>query len=246
LNGCSLYTNSSATTAISMGGSSRLSALAVGAVGGVAGEANITATNGIRMGIGALTDPYASVSYPAFYGCTEQNFTAKDSITIDPGVYCGGIGVNAGAVLTLSAGIYYLDGGSLTVNGGGTIQGDGVTLVFTKKNKNTWADATINGNGTINLTAPKTGTTAGIVLFGDRNMPVGTAFKFNGGASQYFGGAIYLPSAAIDFAGGASTGMNCTQLIGDTIAFSGNSALSLNCSSAGTKPFSPLTIRLTS
>jgi hypothetical protein len=77
-------------------------------------------------------------------------------------------------------------------------------------------------------------------------MPTGTVFKFNGGATQYLGGAIYLPTAAVNFSGGASSSTNCTQLIGDTVTFTGNSGFALNCNNYGTKPFSPLVVKLTS
>ena len=46
-------------------------------------------------------------------------------MTINPGVYCNGISVHAGATLTLNPGIYYLDQGSLSVNGGATLTGVG-------------------------------------------------------------------------------------------------------------------------
>ena len=157
-------------------------------------------------------------------------------MTLDPGVYCGGMSLNAGAAVTLSPGIYYLDRGSLQVNGGASLTGTGVTLVFTSSTGQNYATATINGGATVNLTAPTSGPTPGIVLFGDRNMPTGTGFKFNGGASQYFGGAIYIPQGAVDFAGGANTSTGCTQLIGDTLTFTGNSNLSINCSGSNIKP----------
>ena len=246
LNNCSLYDNSNNTTALTVGGSARISALSVGVVGGVTGAENITAIQGIKTGIGPVLDPYADDAFPTFSSCNVQNYSANKSETIDPGVYCGGITVHAGATVTLNPGIYYLDGGSLTLNGGSTLNGSGVTLVFTKKNKSTWATATINGNATVNLTPPKSGPTKGIVMFGDRNIPVGTSFKFNGGASQYLGGAIYLPTAAITFAGGAATSTSCTQIIGDTITFTGNSSIAINCSTYETKPFSPMVIRISS
>jgi hypothetical protein len=216
----------------------------VGVVGGMTGGDNITTTQGIKTGAGPVADPYADVSYPAYSGCAQQNFTAKIAVTIDPGVYCGGMKLNAGANVTLNPGIYYLDG-DLTVNGGAGLTGSGVTLVFTGKN-NSWATASINENASIYLTAPKLGPTAGIVIFGDRNIPVGTTFKFNGGASQYLGGAVYVPTGAIDFSGGAATGTSCTQIIGNTVVFTGNSSIAINCSNYQTKPFSPLIIRLTS
>jgi hypothetical protein len=246
LNGCSLYDNSDNATALAVGGSAQITALSVGVVGNLTGRSNITTTQGIGTGIGAVADPYANASYPAFSSCTYQNFTAKDTITISPGVYCNGMRLNAGANVTLDPGIYYLDGGDLTVNGGATLTGSGVTLVFTSQNRNGFATASINGNATINLTPPKFGGTAGIVIFGDRRMPEGTTFTFNGGATQYLGGAIYLPSAAVSFSGGASTSTSCTQLIGNTVTFTGNSGFALNCNNYGTKPFSPLVLRVTS
>jgi hypothetical protein len=245
LNGCSLYDNSDNATALTVGGSAQITALSVGVVGNLTGRSNITTTNGIWTGMGTVDDPYATASFPAFSGCTQQNFTAKDTITISPGVYCGGMKLNAGANVTLSSGIYYLDGGDLNVNGGATLTGSGVTVVFTSQNRNGFATASINGNATINLTPPKTGGTAGIVIFGDRRMPTGTAFTFNGGATQYLGGAIYLPKAAVGFSGGASTGANCTQLIGNTVTFTGNSGFALNCNNYGTKPFSAQVLRIT-
>jgi hypothetical protein len=215
-------------------------------MGGISGTENITALQGIRTGVGPVHDPYAQDSFPTPAGCTEHNYTGKDTETINPGVYCGGMKINAGANITLNPGLYYIDGGDFTVNGGGTITGSGVTLIFTKKNSNSWAAVTINGNATVSLSPPKSGPTAGIVVFGDRAMPKGTAFKFNGGATQYFAGAIYVPNGAISFAGGASTSTSCTQVIGNTVSFVGNSSLAIDCSSYNTKPFSPLMIRLTS
>jgi hypothetical protein len=64
--------------------------------------------------------------------------------------------------------------------------------------------------------------------------------------SQYLAGAVYLPKGAIEFAGGASTSTSCTQLIGSTVAFTGNSKLVLDCSSYGTKPFSARIVKLSS
>ncbi len=246
LNGCSLYDNSQSPSALTVGGSATISALSVGVVGGISGKDGITTTQGIKTGVGPVADPYANDSFPNFFGCGQNNFTAKSTITINPGVYCGGMTINAGANVTLNPGIYYLDGGSLSVNGGATITGTGVTLVFTKKTGSDWPTATINGNATVNLTPPKSGPTAGIVIFGDRNIPIGTSFKFNGGATQYLGGAIYVPTGAITFAGGAGTATTCTQIIGNTVSFVGNSSLAINCSSYETKPFSPMVVKLAS
>jgi Flp pilus assembly protein TadG len=247
LSGCSLYDNSDHATALVAGGSAHISALSVGVVGNVSGASNISTTLGIRTGIGAVVDPYAEVANPTPTGSI-YNYPSpiNNSITLNPGIYPSGLKLVAGASVTLSPGTYYIQGNGLNVQGGATLTGNGVTLVFTSSNGSDYATATINGNATVNLTPPTIGPTAGIVIFGDRNMPAGTSFKFNGGATQYLGGAVYLSKGAINFAGGANTSTSCTQLIGDTVTFTGNSAFALNCSSYGTKPFSPLIVKLIS
>jgi Flp pilus assembly protein TadG len=247
LNNCSLYDNSSDASALTIGGSASLSALSVDVVGKVSySGSNITTTEGISTGQAPVSDPYGDVAIPSLSGCTQNKFTVKSAITIDPGVYCDGLSVNAGATLTLNPGIYYLDRGSFSVNGGATITGQGVTLVFTSSTGSNWATASINGSATVNLTAPIAGPTAGIVIFGDRQIPTGTAFKFNGGASQYLGGAIYVPTGAINYSGGMGTSTSCTQIIGDTVNFSGNSNVAINCSNYKVRPFSSRVVRLVS
>ena len=244
LDGCSLFDNSNSGAALTVGGSAKVSALSVSVVGNISGNAGVTATQGVWTGQAPMTDPYAKVVMPSFFGCDQRNFSAKSIVTIEPGVYCGGIALNAGAQVTMRPGIYFLDRGDLTVNGGSTLNGTGVTLVFTSSTASNWATATINGNANVNLTPPTSGPTAGIVAFGDRNIPVGTTFKFNGGATQYFGGAIYIPTGDITFAGGAGTSTSCTQIIGDTITFVGNSNLAISCKDYATKPVGNPVVRL--
>jgi hypothetical protein len=246
LNGCSLYDNSNNASALTVGGSAKLSARSIGVAGGVSGDDGITTTEGIATGISPVPDPYSDVAIPFFSGCDHNNFTAKTTITISPGVYCGGMQLNAGANVTLEPGIYYIDRGSLSINGNATLTGDGVTLIFTSSTMSNWPTATINGGATINLKPPTTGPTAGIVMFGDRNIPVGTPFKFNGGASQNLGGAVYFPTGAVTFAGGQGASTSCTQLIADTVSFTGNSNLAIDCSAYGTKPLGAVGARLVS
>ena len=156
LKGCSLYDNSNSATAFSVNGSATLTALSIGVVGKSSiSHANVTTTQGINTGLSPIADPYADVSIPAFSGCNQNNYTAKTTVTIDPGVYCNGLSANAGAELTLNPGVYIIDRGSFAINGGATVTGQGVTLVFTSSTGGDFADAKINGGATINLTPPE-------------------------------------------------------------------------------------------
>jgi Flp pilus assembly protein TadG len=246
LNGCSMYDNSSSASAMTVGGSARITALSVGVVGGISGNTSVTTTQGVQTGLSPLRDPYAKVAVPFFSGCDENNFSAKKQVTIDPGVYCDGMQFNANADVTFNPGVYFVDRGKFAVTGGAKLQGTGVTIIFTSSTMSDWPEVTINGGAVIDLRPPSTGPLAGIVMYGDRNIPTGNAFKFNGGASQYLGGAVYFPTGAVDFAGGAGTSTNCTQIIGNTITFTGNSGVAINCAGYGVKPLSPTGVRLLS
>ncbi len=231
---CNLYSNSNAAPSLNVSGTAKVSANQVGVVGTVSGASNITATNGIKTGMRAVTDPYANVTPTMPTYCDYNNkMQVKGTTTLSPGVYCGDISVNAGATVTLSPGIYYFSGANLSVAGNATITGSGVTLIFTGSGNN-WGSATIGSNANVTLTAPTSGTTQGIVMYGDRRMPVGTAFSLEGGGTQNFGGAIDLPKAALKFSGGNGTTTSCTQIIADTITFTGSSNVQVNCAALGT------------
>ncbi len=228
---CSVYSNSSDSASVSAGGTAYLSALSVNATGGVYGSANMTTQDGIFTSQPRIQDPYADVNMPSYTPCTSSKTTKyQNTITIYPGVYCGNVNVNAGAVVTLSPGTYIFDNGSLSIAGGATFQGSGVTLVFTSSDS-----ASIAGGATVNLTPPTTGTYAGISIYGSRSMPVGTVVKLAGGSSQSISGAIYLPEAALSYAGNTGMNVTCTQIVADTINFVGNSTLGLTCPWGGTR-----------
>src|SRR5215213_4070094 len=246
LNNCSIYNNSRHASALTVGGSARVSALSVSVVGGISGNAGLATTQGVQTGVYPISDPYAKVTVPSFSGCDQNKFSAKNKITINPGVYCNGMQFNANADVTFNPGVYFVDRGSFSVTGGAVLQGTGVTIVFTSSTMSDWPTAIINGGATVDLRPPSTGPMAGIVMFGDRNIPAGTTYRFNGGATQYLGGAVYFPTGDIDFAGGAGANTNCTQIIGDTVNFTGNSGVAIDCAGYGVKPIGTTGVRLVS
>jgi Flp pilus assembly protein TadG len=233
--GCSLYDNSNAASSLTMNGGALLTAGSVNTDGGISGcTAGATSCSGITTSPGTINpntgshqaDPYAGIPNPTPSG-SNLNFKSGSASFDGGGVFKGGLKLSAGDNVTLNNGTYYIEGGSLDVAGSATLTGTNVTLVFTNQGSN-YATATINGGADVQLTAPTSGTYQGIVIFGDRNMPTGTTFKFNGGGQEQFGGAIYLPKGQVQWAGGANNANSCTQLIADTVTFTGTSYFAIN------------------
>ena len=85
----------------------------------------------------------------------------------------------------------------------------------------------------MNLTAPSTGTTAGIVLWADKNLTLDASDNFVGGSTNGVVGAIYLPSHLVKFAGNQGATTRCMQLIADQITFTGTPTFNHDCAGVG-------------
>src|SRR5438105_3098474 len=169
LNKCSVYDNSNSSSALTINGGGKITAKSVNVVGGVPNLTGITTTDGILQDTGSpMTDPYATVANPSPTGSLTSSCCSSG--TLNPGIYKG-MKLNSGSNVTLNPGTYYIEcpctggSGGLDVAGGATLTGTGVTLVFTSSDGSKWATSTINGGASVNLTAPTTGATAGIVVF---------------------------------------------------------------------------------
>jgi hypothetical protein len=152
----------------------------------------------------------------------------------------GNVSVSTGT-LDLSPGVYIVDG-TFGLSGG-TISGTGVTIIVTHNSGGSYGTLSQTG-GALDITAPTTGTTAGVAIYQDRNAPdstyTGSACDTNcssfGGttSTQDIQGAIYFPHGSVAYAGhSANVGSNCTQLIAYTLNLSGTMTFNARCSSTG-------------
>ncbi|TGR82295.1 hypothetical protein EN866_35000, partial [Mesorhizobium sp. M2D.F.Ca.ET.223.01.1.1] len=73
---------------------------------------------------------------------------------------------------------------------------------------------------------------SGVLFYGDRT---GTAAQstFNGTADSLLTGAIYFPRQQVNYLGNFSGQGGCTQVVADTIQWSGNSTINQDCTSYG-------------
>jgi Flp pilus assembly protein TadG len=236
---CDVYNDSPDAKSTELVGSASLNARNIFLAGGysVSGGGSMTASGSLKTYTTPMPDPYTGLTIPSFSGCSStevKNNTVK-TVSSTVHVYCGGITVNSGSTLNLSAGTYILDQGNFTVNGGATVTGTGVTIILTSSTGSSYGAVTINGGATVTLSAPTSGATAGIpgvAIWVDKNAPMATD-KFNGGSTENITGAIYAPTGQVVYSGGSSTATGCTQLVALTVTFNGNANFGNNCTGSG-------------
>jgi hypothetical protein len=247
LAGCDVASNSNASDSFLMSGAAALAAACVYAVGDAVTTSQLTMNpcTAVKTYAPVVLDPYAAVAEPsAIGGCQNRNVgTPQGSTTLTPtdnqpnGVksmhFCNGL--DAKGVVTFKPGLYIIENGNLTVNGGNltstsTVQltGTGVTFYFVNGGY-----LNLGSKATLNLSAPTSGPFSGILFFGSRTT-AGTTQTITGSSDSTLQGAIYMPASNIKFTGNSSNTGGCTQVIGLTVTFIGNSSLGSSCDNAGT------------
>ena len=246
LDHCDLYNDSGASDSTDISGSSILSLQNMYLAGGyeVGGSGSLTVAGATATYVQPSRDPYAWMTIPSYSGCDQTNYSLSPNTnaTLYPGVYCGGMDIKGNA--TLDPGTYVIDGGNFTAEAQSVITGAGVTIILTSSTGANYGTITINGGATVSLTAPTSGATQGvpgIAVWVDKNAPLASDL-FNGGASQNINGAIYLPSQEVTYTGGSNQMVGnepltkCSQLIGLTVTFKGDSYFTHNYCSASDLP----------
>lgn len=180
-----------------------------------------------ETGCAPLPDPLADLETPTFGACDQVNATYNEvSVTIFPGVYCGGISVGSSTVLTMDPGLYVIKDGVFKVAGGGAVQGAGITLLLSGAT----TEIDLGGSGTLDLSPPVAGPLAGFLIAPDRNDPPGTNHSLGGGANVKIAGIIYLPEGNLVFQGNseATTADSAVFFIVRTFEMNGSGSLTLS------------------
>jgi Putative Flp pilus-assembly TadE/G-like len=213
----------------------------------------VTCTNGAAscptFGAPAAGDPMLTVTPPCTTPCAlgtaitidgNGNFTGSGVTftagngnnpgvyTVSPGTYSsigisGTGGPNGGNKVVFSPGTYIIDGpGGLTIPGNANISGSGVTFYFT-------GSATINmtGNPAMNLSAPSTGTYAGILMWQDKLDTNTTGPSLGGNSGAQFNGILYFPSDQLTFYG-TNNSVSVGVVVADSLNLSGTPNVTFN------------------
>jgi Flp pilus assembly protein TadG len=245
LSTCGIADDGPGSCAISASGGATITTQSLSVVGNycTSNGATVTVTGTKTVGAPSVADPYASYSVSSAEGSTNMtcpNGTATNyssggaKYTLSPGVYCGGLSISNGVTVTMSPGIYYVVGGTFSLQGGTTTTANGVTIVLTGSGSN-YATANIANGVNLNLTAPSTGPSAGIAIWADKSGPTSNTSDIAGGASMNVNGSLYFPTQTVDFSNGSSNSSACTQLVAYNVTFAGGANFTNKCASDGIK-----------
>lgn len=141
-----------------------------------------------------VRDPYAGLPVPEPASCVDvSSKLVKASITLDPGTYCGGLNIKAGANVILNSGVYIMKDGPFQVGSGASVNGEEVIIALVG------TDSTIylQSDASVVVSSPLAGIYKNIQFMSDRDL---SKSKFEeewstilSGAKLEFDGVIYMP-----------------------------------------------------
>jgi len=224
---CGIMDDSSSGYALSTDSGVNVTSTVFDVNGGWSPDNGGTYSSTPKLGVAQVSDPLSYLSPPTVGGCLYSgNYLPSNGQILNPGNYCGGINLNNGVSVTLSAGNYYF-GGPVNVGTGDTLTGSaGVLLYFYS------GSLTMNSGSKANLVAQTTGPYAGILIY--QNPSDSSSIILDGNTTSKWEGAIYAVDANLTF---NSTGNAAAYTIIDVGSLTLNSGsdlvLNTNYSSLG-------------
>lgn len=193
---CAIYSNSVSPKSLWLHDLARVNAGLICVAGGFQGVAESFSLSPPTEDCPPIADPLRDRPNPDV-GDLSCDYKFKmiplaKTVTLKPGVYCGGISVLGGQA-TLEPGVYVMKNGQLLVAGGGRLAGENVGFFLTG------ASSTIlfGLDSHISLTAPKTGDMAGLLFFEDRDTDFMTYHRITSRDARRLVGTMYLPKSKL-------------------------------------------------
>jgi Putative Flp pilus-assembly TadE/G-like len=189
------------------------------------GSSSFTANPGsVKTGQASTPDFLADVPVPDKSGLTVRStsiYSATSGETLQPGVYQGGIKISSQPNVTFAPGIYYLEGGGLTMSGGSSsLTAKEVMIYNAPSSIGSTGKITVSGGGAVTMTPPTGGDYAGMAIFQDRTAT--SVLTLSGGSNWAFTGTVYAAAANVTLSGGSGGSMG-SQYVSDTLDLSGSS-----------------------
>jgi hypothetical protein len=236
VNGGSVVVDSSNPAAVSVSGKGQIAAplFDLSATSGISTTGNGKVVGPVQSGQAPTADPLSSLAPPdpnslPVQSTSTLHIAGQQVITLNPGVYIGGIQISGQASVILNPGIYYMQGGGFSVSGQASVTDLGKGVMIYNAPGSAADVISISGNGSVSLSAPTSGPYQGITLFQDRTSTA--PLRITGNGKLDITGIIYAAHAQLNITGngGVDASGNPLDTIGSLLI-----ADSLNISGNGT------------
>jgi Flp pilus assembly protein TadG len=190
---CAVYSNSTSSAGIKSKNNASMSASMICSAGGKDGaKGNFSPEPVTDCPI--FDDPLAGRAAPAVGACTATKMRIlNESLTLQPGVYCGGLSIAGTSSVTFARGIYVIKDGALRVEDSAAVAGDGVGFYLTGPGSLFRFD----GGTTISLSAPTSGEMAGLLFHEARSRTDAVTHEILSDNARLLLGTIYLPKGEL-------------------------------------------------
>jgi len=224
---CGVVIDSSASKALSLTGSSSISAKYIGVVGSYSDSSN--SPNSLTpipvTGIAPASDPLAFETPPSYdpSSCLADphpNPSNNQTVTIGPtngGTICyNGLSVSGSGAVVMNAGTYVINGG-FSSSGSSTITGSSITVYLAPPS----GSVSLTGSGALTLSAPNDPSAPynGILFYQDPNNTQN--MKIAGSGGSVIKGIFYAPAASLSLSG-ATGSVFYANMVVNTLSISGN------------------------
>jgi hypothetical protein len=186
---CAVQSNSADKDGLNVASDSRIVSTVICSSGGVKGGGS-SFDPAPETDCTPLDDPLTSRPPPTLSGCTYDDLVIGDTQSLSgDAVFCGGLKIEKNAEVSLSPGIYVINGGKLEVKDTAKLIGEYVSFYF----EDDAATFIFEKDTTIDLGAPKDGPMAGILIYENPASPEGRDFTIRSENAKRLLGTIYLP-----------------------------------------------------
>jgi hypothetical protein len=227
---CVLQVNSSNLDAVDLTGNAKISSVENCFVGKVRSVGNASISPAPDSICKPIPDPFSAYPPPPVGSCNYTNYSlsGNKTVTLQPGVYCGGMNFSGSVNVTFAPGLFIIKDGAITETGG-SFTGQGVSFFLTGSG----AALQLSGKADWHIVAATGGPLPGFAIFLDPSGPSGLAASsssLSGQSELYFEGVVYLPQQQVTISGTASavSPSPYTSFIADTLSFVGNGELVVN------------------
>ena len=145
-------------------------------------------------------------------------------------IFCGDMQLTADVTITATSNaVLVIENGQLDTNGHtlSTTAGSGLTIIFSGSN-GTYTHAP-TGGGTLNFTAPTSGTWSGVALYQDPSLTSGVDVSAAGNSPTWdITGLVYQPNANDTFSGAvnkSNNGQSCFAMVVHTVTINGTGSI---------------------